>query len=118
MTEERLYTDDEVADVLSRAVQPIASSAVPARSTSGITLAELETAAAEAGIDPSRVRTAAQSLGERSYEHDRSLLFGPHTTHVFDRVIDGEVPRERLLDMVNVIRRQLRVKGKVEEVGD
>lgn len=117
--DERRYTDDEVAQVLSRAVQPVASSALPARRPSeGITLDELEAVAAEAGIDPARVRAAALSLGERSESSGRLLFFGPHPSHVFDRVIEGEVPHERLSDLVGIIRRLLRVKGKVVEVGD
>lgn len=118
MANERLYTDEEVAEVLSRALQPLASPVLPARSGSGISLAELEAAASEAGIDPARVRTAALTLGESPSFEEGSVIFGPRTTHVLDRVIEGEVPRERLSDLVGIIRRQIRVKGKVEEVGD
>lgn len=118
MPEERRYTDDEVAKVLARAVQPVATRNLPAMSEGGVTLGELEAIASEAGIDPARVRSAALSLGDRTESGDRTLLFGPRTTHVFDRVIDGEVPRERMSDLVGIIRRRLRMKGKIEEVGD
>jgi len=117
--DERRYGDDEVAQILSRAVQPVASSALPARRPSeGITLGELEAVAAEAGIDPSRVRQAALALGEGSESGGRIPFFGPHPSHVFDRVIEGEVPRERLSDLVGIVRRLLRVKGKVVVVGN
>jgi hypothetical protein len=118
VTDERLYSDEEVADVLSRALQPVATSGLPARRASGITLTELEAAAAEAGIDVARVRAAALSLGEGATPVERSLVFGPHTTTVFDRVIEGEIPRDRLSDLVGILRRHVRVKGKVAEIGD
>ena len=118
MTEERRYTDDEVAEVLARAVRPVATRNLPALSEGGVTLIELEAIASEAGIDPARVRSAALSLGDRTESGDRTLVFGPRTTHVFDRVIEGEVPPERMSDLVGIIRRRLRMKGKIEEVGD
>jgi hypothetical protein len=118
MADERRYNDDEIAEVLSRAVQPVVTPPLPALTEGGVTLGELETIASEAGIDPARVRQAAMSLGNRTASGDRSLLLGPRTTHVFDRVIEGEVPRERLSDLVGILRRVFRMKGKVEEVGD
>jgi hypothetical protein len=117
---ERLYTDEEVAAILRRAVQPRsrASANLPTRTREGINLATLEQIATETGIDPARVREAALSLEADSESEGGSILFGPRSSHVFDRVIEGEVPRERLSDLVAAMRRLTRVKGKVVEVGD
>ena len=117
---DRLYTDEEVAAILRRAVQPRtrASASLPARTREGISLATLEQIATETGIDPARVREAALSLESDSEVEGGSALFGPRSSHVFDRVVEGEVPRERLSDLVATMRRLTRVKGKVVEVGD
>jgi len=117
---DRLYTDEEVAAILQRAVQPRArvSASLPTRTREGISLATLEQIATETGIDPARVREAALSLESHTDTQGGSLIFGPRSSHVFDRVIEGEVPRERLSDLVAAMRRLTRVKGKVVEVGD
>lgn len=117
---ERRFTDEEVATILERA---LASShretRVPVRNeTDGITLAQLEGVAAEAGIDPVRVREAALTLGDESEGEDGSALFGPPANHVFDRVVEGEIPPDRMSDVVAAIRRLTKGTGKVEEVGD
>lgn len=62
---ERRYDDDEVREILVRATElkpelPALTASSP--STEGLTLAELQTAAAEAGIAPDRVAAAAREL--------------------------------------------------------
>jgi hypothetical protein len=81
-----------MAEILKRAVQPVSGGLVPSRRAGGITLAELEAVASEAGIDPIRVREAALTLDQGPVSSRGSVLLGPRTTHVFDRVVDGEVP--------------------------
>lgn len=117
---ERRFSDEEVAAILERALaSPHREPRLPARrETDGITLAQLESIAAEAGIDPLRVREAALTLGEESTGDDGSALFGPPANHVFDRVVEGEVPAGRMSDVVAAIRRLTKGTGKVEEVGD
>lgn len=117
---ERRYNDEEVAEVLQRAVQPVSGgrNLTARRPSEGITLAQLESVAAEAGIDPDRVRHAALALRDAPPPEGGSLVFGPRTTHVFDLTIEGEVPPGRLSDLVAAIRRLTRVKGKIVEVGD
>ena len=117
---ERRYTDEEVAKVLHRAVQPVSGGQnLPTRSESeGITLAQLESVAAEAGIDPARVRKAALTMGDAPLTEGGSRLFGPRTMHVFDRVVEGEMPPQRLSDLIAAMRRLMRQTGKVEQIGD
>lgn len=62
---ERRYDDEEVREILVRATElkpelPALASGSPA--ADGLTLTELQTAAAEAGIDPDRVAAAAHEL--------------------------------------------------------
>lgn len=117
---ERRYSDEEVATILERALASSSGGThLPARrETDGITLAQLESVAAEAGIDALRVREAALTLGDESGEEDGSALFGPPASHVFDRVVEGEVPPGRMSDVVAAIRRLTKGTGTVTEVGD
>lgn len=117
---ERRYTDEEVATILERALAAShRETRLPVRrETDGITLAELESVAGEAGIDPARVRAAAMTLGGESAADAGSTLFGPPVGHVFDRVVEGQVPPGRLSEVVAAIRRLRRGTGTVTEVGD
>lgn len=67
MTDERRYTDDEVADILDRATS---SETDPGRaltpSTTGLTIGELEAIGEEVGIPRSRIRDAASALDRPS----------------------------------------------------
>lgn len=118
MADERLYTDDEMAEILSRAVQPVSSSGVPARRASGVSLAEMEAIASEAGIDPARVRAAARSLGTAGQSREWSLMGGPRGTHVLNRVAEGSIPSDRFGEAIGMIRSTYRGRGKAEVVGD
>ena len=118
MSDGRLYSDDEVAEILSRAVKPIASAGLPARRSSGVSLADIEAIASEAGIDPARVRAAARSLGTEDGPAERVPLLGPRTKLVLEGTVEGDVPPDRFGEVVAAIRRQYKGRGKATVVGD
>jgi hypothetical protein len=114
----RLYSDEEVEVILRRALAPRATRLAPAGSRDGITLAQLEDVAREAGIDPMRVREAATSLDIAPDTGAGSVVFGPPVSYVFDRQVEGEVPPENLSAVVAAARRLTKSRGSTREVGD
>lgn len=86
-TDVRRYSDSEVARILERAARR--QSAGEGRS-GGLTLAELEQAAREAGIDPRLVREAALEVELHSGAGPR-FLGGPLVARA-ERVVPGQLP--------------------------
>ena len=62
MTEERRYTDDEVAEILDRATDTSPGGSTPASSGTGLTLSELHDIGDEVGIGKDVISRAASSL--------------------------------------------------------
>lgn len=59
---ERRYSDDEVAEIFRRATVPRPGTRAPLASAEGMTLAQLEAIAVEAGIEASQIAVAAREL--------------------------------------------------------
>jgi hypothetical protein len=70
MPSERTYGDDEVAEIFRTAAQPVPTG-------QGLTLAELQAIASQAGLAPERVAEAAAALDLRREPARRSLLGAP-----------------------------------------
>jgi hypothetical protein len=114
----RRYSDEEIAEILRQALQPRAGSGLPAPATEGLSLSELERVASEAGIDPARVREAALQLPAETEDQGGSPIFGPRASHVFERIVEGEIEEDRFADVIAGIRRQTRNRGNVQEYSD
>ena len=112
----RRYNEKEVAEIIKRAseMQQIESTS---ESTAGMSLAELEQIAREAGLDPALVRRAASDLDTRVTDERPSPFFGAPTTLVLDRTIDGEVPVEEFEAIVLEIQRELGGVGSASGLG-
>ena len=67
MSDERRYTDDEVAEIFEAASRPVAPRDEPADSASptGLTLARLQEIGREVGIAPEQIAEAAAALDRR-----------------------------------------------------
>jgi hypothetical protein len=65
MEEDRRYSDREVEALIARAVELAREDALPAKAGRGMSLAELEKAAAEAGLPVESIRRAARELEGR-----------------------------------------------------
>lgn len=85
----RHYGDDEVRQLLERATR-LQQASEPEPAEEGVTLAELEEAAAEAGIRPHYVRRAAALLSNTSAK-SRFAVFRRMSPH---RLIRGEIGDE------------------------
>jgi hypothetical protein len=75
----RRFSEKEVAHIIKRASE-LQQEEAPAESSSGMSLAELEQVAREAGLDPALVRRAATDLDTRVSDRPASRFIGAPTT--------------------------------------
>ena len=80
--EQRTYSSEEFALILREAAELSSRIGQPEPSTEGLTLAEMKSAAAQAGLDPALVERAARKLAMRT------------TASPFERVIGGPLRHE------------------------
>ena len=101
---DRVFSEKEVAVILERAAELQALSARERDHRPGLTLAELESVAADAGLDPQILRQAAAEV-----DHPRSDLLrrnsGMTAAHVFvERRVRGTLTPEHWEDVVAELR--------------
>lgn len=111
----RQYSEEEAGLILRRAAELQAGGL----GSGGMSLAELQAAAKEAGIDGALVRQAAQEI-RLPARVDRSTppsLLGAPTRHVFERAVTGEIDAAGYDDVLTEIRRQFGNGGRVEQLG-
>ncbi len=111
MSKKRLYSDTEISAVLKRAAELQGPT-----DTSGLTLAELEQIAAEVGIDPAFVKTAATELEEGRTDTGFHFWGGPLTVDL-ERIVEGEVSEAKWEEAVAEIRRVFETAGETGKVG-
>ena len=112
----RRFNEKEVAAIIKRAseLQEVESTS---ESTAGMSLAELEQIAREAGLDPELVRRAASDLDTRVTDRQPSPFLGAPTALVLERTIDGEVPVGEYEPIVLEIQRELGGVGSASGLG-
>ena len=112
----RRYNEKEVADIIKRAseLQQVESTT---ESTTGMSLAELEQVAREAGLDPALVRRAASDLDTRVSDRKPSAFIGAPTNLVLERTIDGEIPVDEYESLVLEIQREIGGVGSASGLG-
>jgi len=115
----RRFDDDEVSRILERAAELQHRAPLAPRETSGLTLAELEQVAAEAGIEPQHVRDAAAALerdAPTTLAGGRALLGAPMRLEL-ERVVDGELPPGAYEALAETIRNTISSPGHVSTLG-
>ena len=115
-TPSRRFDEKEVALIIKRASE-LQQSETPAESTTGMSLAELEQVAREAGLDPELVRRAAADLDTRVTDQTPNRLLGAPIALQLERTIDGEVPADEYETLVLEIQRQLGEVGSASTIG-
>ncbi len=113
------YTEDEVKLILRRAAELQQRDVQSGDSRNRMSLAEIETAAEEAGIERALVRRAATEV---SRPEPRAALavnpwIGGPLEVVIERTIDGEYPIEDFDRLVEVVRVQDFQGGTVATIG-
>ena len=114
MSKKRLYSDTEISAVLKRAAE-LHRDQGPT-DTSGLTLAELEQIAAEVGIDPAFVKTAATELEEGRTDTGFHLWGGPLSVDL-ERIVEGEVSEAKWEEIVMEIRLIFGAAGQTGQLG-
>jgi serine/threonine-protein kinase len=119
----RVYDADEVNAIVRKAADLEASAPT---SSGAMTIGGVEALAAEVGIKPELVRSAASSMSrppaagagfvERRPPPDGKFLGGP-TRILFERVVEGELNEAEFPVVVDEIRRVMGTAGKVNQLG-
>ena len=117
MAEGPLYSEDEVALILRRAAELQKQQPLPGDPGS-MSLGEIESAAAEAGLSQALVRRAATEIARPAppNQSPNAWLGGP-TRLVVERVIEGEFPIEEFDQLLEIIRFGNVGPGQVSTVG-
>jgi serine/threonine protein kinase len=120
LPQRRRYSEGEVQEIVKRAAEREATT--PTES-GAMTIGGVEALAAEVGIAPDVVRSAAESLARRTpgsiavgSPGVQRLIGGP-TRLLFERVVPVDVPDEEFPTMVEEIRRILQNVGHVSQLG-
>lgn len=99
---DRIYSEDEIRNLMRRAAELQRNA--PDERTPGLTVAEMEHAAAEAGIAPEFLRAALRESAFGVRAHDAS---GQTKTHVWvERVVPGELSEVDWENVVIFLRRR------------
>lgn len=105
MDDQRVYSDEEFAVILRTAAELAGRAEQAGSSSSGLTLAEMKSAAAQAGLDPALVERAARQLVTQvTASPFERLIGGPlrHEHHARFSVILDEERAARLLSAVRI----------------
>jgi hypothetical protein len=112
--DERRFTDEEVREILKKAVEKSSSRALT-RKPEGLSLAELKVIGEEVGIDPSRLEDAARSVALGGANQTNALLGGPTVVN-FERTVEVEFDPKQTPEILSVIRRTMGQQGEVDEI--
>jgi hypothetical protein len=111
--DERRFTDEEVREILKKAVEKAPAGALAKRA--GLTLAELKSIGGEVGIDPDRLEDAARAVALRDENRPSHFLGGPMVLH-FERRVEGEFDPDDTPEVLSLIRRTMGQQGEVDEI--
>jgi hypothetical protein len=111
----RLYGEKEVARLLKRATELQRQEPVEAAGSGGLSLAELEEIASEAGIDPRHLRRAASELEAGGTALER--VVGERLSLENEAVVPGELPDDGFMRVVAAIQSASGELGQPSLVG-
>jgi len=110
---ERRFTDQEVREILTKAVERTPSQGLVRRD--GMSLTELKAIGEEVGIDPVRLEEAARAVAQRGGNASNRVLGAP-TVLTFERKVPGEFDPADTPEILSVIRRAMGYQGEVNEI--
>ena len=111
--DERRFTDEEVREILKKAVEKAPSRALVKRE--GLSLAELKTIGEEVGIDPARLEDAARAVAVGDRNRPNRILGAP-TVLNFERKVEGEFDPVDTPEILSLVRRTMGTQGEVDEI--
>jgi hypothetical protein len=110
----RIYSEDEIQDLLRRAAAMQAARRDPSH---GLTLAEIRRIAEEAGIDPDYIDAAAQGVRVQPAEVRTDTFLGGTYRVNAEMLLDHEVDDDEWAAIVAEIRRSMGQRGRAEALG-
>jgi F0F1-type ATP synthase membrane subunit c/vacuolar-type H+-ATPase subunit K len=117
MNDHRLYDDETAGQVLRRAAELQHESHVPTHAGDGLSAADLEQIATEAGIEPAFVRQAMAEARASSPESAHSRFLGEVKTLESIEVLEGEVSLDCMDRMLEEVQRAFADGGTVTRTG-
>jgi len=111
--DERKFTDEEVREILKKAVEKAPSRALAKRE--GLSLAELKSIGEEVGIDPARLDDAARAVALGGSNRP-NRFFGAPMVMSFERKVEGEFDPADTPEILSIIRRTMGSQGEVDEI--
>ena len=116
MSKNRLYSDQEVSEILKRAGEMQATQS-PAE-THGLSLSELQQIAAEVGLDPKIIAAAAAEMEHSGIVENASGFLGAATSLYVERVIPGEIDQALMPEVAAKIGEAFGMVGRSGQVGN
>jgi hypothetical protein len=102
--DQRVYSDEEFARIL-RAATDMANRAVPPSvAATGLTLADMKSAAAQAGLDPALVERAARQLAVPTSASLFERLIGGPLQHQITAHFDSALDEQRAARLLSAVR--------------
>lgn len=110
---ERRFSDQEVGEILKKAVERTPSQGLVRRE--GMSLADLKAIGEEVGIDPKRLEEAARAVILRGGNTSNRVLGAP-TVLIFEQKVPMEFDPADTPEILAVIRRAMGYQGEVNEI--
>jgi hypothetical protein len=102
--DQRVYSDDEFALILRTAAELANRFEKPGRSSNGLTLTEMKSAAAQAGLDPALVERAARLLVTRATASPLEQLIGGPFRHEHDAHFSIKLDEHNAARLLSAVR--------------
>lgn len=102
--DQRVYSDAEFALILRTAAELASTAEQPGFSSDGLTLAEMTTAAAQAGLDPALVERAARLLVTRTTASPLERLIGGPLRHEHDAHFPLTIDEDNAARLLSAVR--------------
>ena len=102
--DQRVYSEEEFALILRTAAELASRAEKPGFSSNGLTLTEMKSAAAQAGLDPALVERAARLLGTGSTASPLERLAGGPLRHEHDAQFPSKLDEDSAARLLSAVR--------------
>src|SRR5262245_37986804 len=114
--DQRVYSDEEFALILRKAAELASQTESPAASSAGLTLTEMKSAAAQAGLDPALVERAARLLAVRVTASPIERLTGGPLRHTDEAHFSFKLDENSAALLLSAVRINAGLAGR-QDVG-
>ncbi len=102
--DQRVYSDEEFALILGKAAELASRAESTAVASAGLTLAEMKSAAAQAGIDPALVERAVRLMGVRANASPLERLTGGPLRHKYEARFPAPLDENSAARLLSAVR--------------